>query len=1236
MKTRKARFTFAVLALLVGCGGGSGDDGGKGNPNGAIAGPPDKRTDTSACIISADCPGGQHCDLGECIQSCNKVDPCSGELTCSPRGRCIEEGKADEDPPPSTTFKGEVSVAQTDYLLTDRDRKLEIALETSSSEPVRYRVEVNAPHLRIGAPRGEFTGKKTIVLDVVTDGLKGRDVGGSVRIITSLGEVVVNAPIHVGLTGAYKGALRYDGGPVYLGDVQLSLDMIESGGEVKVRVDSRTTVLFPTTSSGETTGRGSFTLDKGADITLVQYVPKTLGGARNRFGRDVGRKLRLLLKPGDRGELVGTFEETIYGLFSLPTKLTGKVSLAYQPNSKDPVFEPGTEPAMPAAPVAGVFLSPSEVFGWTAGSCEQLICNSSTCIDPRTAVSSAETTYAKPLNDTMVKRTVDPSKPPSSDPIATSTEPFTMIADACRSASKATSKAGYDASTWRCGLPTAVACALPVAAKAAATDSELGRAFGRMTLKSVAPALLVAKDEVVRALSESFTAGGVLKEKQRYDAAMTALAPAAQWILQPAVLEQLRSLTAAAAKGTDPATGDTSTENDTYPAARALADLFVTTASIDGERARLDAVAEAGAQDANAKKAQERAVVSFLEAAALSEILTRWSTTPKSVGAKMLGMLTPLDAGFTALRMGANVFGVPTGFMPFVYRPTDTVKGATNFEQMLAIAGTDLKSEATLESAFFANKREYDRNAANLQTALKDLRLGFDSRLKDFCGEGFDPAAIVKPEDWSTCGATGTGEVAVLKLDIESANLRVKAAQTRLEGINKKVQIDVKRLAETQAVHADTIHFIDQTGKEVRALTFMQGLYDAMIESAKVASGAQLLNFGAPLAEAAVVGAVAVMKANLTDRKAQLETALSMKHAESAAKIEMINALADIQKQLVDAAAAAVDVDQELLVVLQTNLKLRNALTSAKNLLAERQKAYALVEKDPQNDPSFRILRDQQAMSLLRTRADAQKQMFLAASALSYEINTKIPGLEGAVMNANNASALDQLSDCLSKIYNRYRVAYGSPQDYAATVSVRKLLGINGPRVDSVTGVTLSEGEQFRRLLLQNQNLDGKGGVGIAFATNLQPGNGLWSSDVCNDRLTTVQAQIVGDFLGDNQAQVNLSLTGGAYMRGCDGDRIETWMLGRPGADASSGFAVLQSGVNTFGDAPSPNTSLFGQSVARASWKVVIPGASSAPSNADLDLSKIEDIVLKLGHAALPRKSTPVSVDLSCLATIGK
>ncbi|HMR75764.1 MAG TPA: hypothetical protein PKD61_11635, partial [Polyangiaceae bacterium] len=77
----------------------------------------------------------------------------------------------------------------------------------------------------------------------------------------------------------------------------------------------------------------------------------------------------------------------------------------------------------------------------------------------------------------------------------------------------------------------------------------------------------------------------------------------------------------------------------------------------------------------------------------------------------------------------------------------------------------------------------------------------------------------------------------------------------------------------------------------------------------------------------------------------------------------------------------------------------------------------------------------------------------------------------------------------------------------------------------------------------------------------------------------------------------------------------------------------VQAGVNDFGDA-GQNASLFGQSVARAQWQLIIPGSQDAPSNADLDLNQLEDIVLELTHKALPRQSAAVNVDVSCLGAV--
>jgi hypothetical protein len=242
-------------------------------------------------------------------------------------------------------------------------------------------------------------------------------------------------------------------------------------------------------------------------------------------------------------------------------------------------------------------------------------------------------------------------------------------------------------------------------------------------------------------------------------------------------------------------------------------------------------------------------------------------------------------------------------------------------------------------------------------------------------------------------------------------------------------------------------------------------------------------------------------------------------------------------------------------------------------------------------------------------------------------MNHDLSTLEVAVQRARNYTTLNKLQGCLDSMFDQFNELYSSPQPFSTTVSVRKLFGIKGPRTDEVTGKTLSEGEQFRSYVLNNQSLDADGTLRIQFSTNLMPGNGLWSTETCIDKISEVQAQLVGDFLGDNEAQVDIALSGTSVLRTCDTNELRDWNLD------SNSIAVIQAGVNTFGDVTS--TSLLGQSVARATWTLSIPGSEAAPANADVDVTKLDDIVLRIKHRAVPLQTTSAaSLDDSCLTDI--
>ena len=1012
--------------------------------------PPPPVSTHPPCVISADCPSGQYCDLEECVQECSTKVPCSGDLTCDPRGRCIPPGTTDKDPTPTGQSQGALTVTPTNVLLLGQAHSLVVTLRSTGSQPVRYRIAVSGAHLSVAQPSGQFSGSTNITIAVDPSKVVGQDADGTVSIYTSLGDAVVDAPIHAGVTGFYKGKMQYDGGPVSLGDTQVSLDLIESSGGVQARVDSADSLLFPSTTNGDATGHGAFNTSNGVDATVAQVYPALFGGAANPFKRDVGRSVRFQVKPDTLGGLDGTFQETIVGLFAEPITTTGHVSLSYVPSAGVPSFSVAAAPQMPPSPSSKATVDSQSVLGFSTGGCAGIGIWIGT---------SNQTDYALPLQTAFNAQT-------SSNPA----QPFfENIASSCVQALKAP-----DLATWNntplaqpCGLPAGVACQLQWDVLShPPSDPTWGPQVGALTAQTLRAPLLVAKNEIVGAITDSFT-DGLSQELAHYTNAMSALQPYATWSVQPALLEFLRSMPATVAQG--PAATSTQSQDQTYPSVRALSDVFYTMALVEREQARINA-ASASASKNGAVGAQEQALLTYLEAATVSEILKQWGTAPSAVKAQFTGVLTPLDQGFSALAEGGNVFGVPDGYVPFVYRPSDSGKGATNFEQMLSIASNAVANEQAVETQFLADERAYDTAVSQLQQELSNVKVQYDERIAADCGTDFDIDAITGDDDpgWSNCGGPNQeGAVGQAVLTVQLANAALASAQSRIQGQKQKIQIDVNAQAQIQGIQSDTLSFISSTGQAIAATDFASGLVDAAIQTIQVASNASIDNLGAPLAEAAGVAVLGVMKAALTQQRDQLQTAQTMGIQMGQDQQQNVTAMANIQKEEIDLAQAVVDIDQQEIAAVQAQLQARDKLDEAKQIWEDRARQLAVIAQDPTHDPSYRLLADALSIQVVSARATAQQQLYLATSALEYEINTSIADAVGPAMNATNATNLGELQSCLLGIYNNSRVAYGSPQDYITTISVRQMLGITGPRKDPVTGVTLSEGDQFRQLLLK-------------------------------------------------------------------------------------------------------------------------------------------------------------------------
>lgn len=1209
---------LSLGAMACGSGGSHGasaaptvDQQGSGENPSVPAEPPKPAKGSDACIISADCAAGLHCDLGECVQECNSEQACDKGLSCSVRARCIKPDAQDEDPAPVTEHTGTVKAEASSLELDERDSDFEVKLESDSDALVTYRVEVKAPFLTLeDDERGEFAGSLRLKFSVDPSAASGNLASGVVIVHTSLGDVAVNPSIRVGLTGRYQGTMRYTAGKTPLGDVGVAFDMLDRGGNVQVRVDPERSMTFPEAAGGAVTGRGVFTFTDGLALTLSQVVADDFGGERNHFKRPIGRRISFALKPTGAGKLEGTFEEKVYGITQQPLSLSGTAYLEPTNQAEPEAFTLGTAPVMPSAQ-QNAFPSASIFTGWSESDCFSDCENAGdrvSCIG-----STIEPTYYQHLADSLAGQ-------------RTGSDPLEDLSKACETELAATNTSSYKSIGYRCASIPPLACSLARLAGGSWTTAQLPSAraaFNRLTARMLAPALFVAQDDIATGLKRSLLEGASA-EAESFTAARTALQAPATYAFSSGLLGYLKTLPLDVAKG-DPSSADPTQTN--YPAARALSRLVYVLQTLDGEESRADATDVAGKLTDKLERAQSRGVLGFFEAATLASVMDAWNNPP-NIGGEFVGALTLSDRGFASLQQGAALFGVPEGQVPLIYDPARPQP--TNFEQVLEVrAKPALDQFQADQTAFESADREFEQNEARLADETESVRRTYEDQIVSICGTAFDVESVKTDSDWATCGADGTGEFSELSLDISQAYLRLQASQSRIQGMKQKYAIDQKRLADTQQVKADQMQFIDAQGKKLQGLDIADGVVNAAEKAISVAANSSVLNFGTPYALAAVTAVLEVQRTSITVARQQVETAQQLRTVADESKVELITGLGELQKQLIDIAQLELEMEQDTLAITQADLHRRNTLDHAKHLAEERLRSLTRIGQSPATDPTFRILQTQQALQAVTSRTEAQRWLYRAGRALEYEINTSLgSALPQAVLGAYSSSQAERLSRCLTGIFNDYSAEFGVAQEFATTVSVREMLGFTGPRTDNVTGATLSEGDLFRQWILRNENVDSQGNVMVTFSTNLQPGNELWSSNVCDDKIATVQAQLVGDFQGDNEAEIQIGLEGSSILRRCDSDELVNWSID------SSAQAVIQAGVNTFGEAK-PNSSLFGESVARATWKVVIPAGTVAPANSDLDLKSLDDIVLKVTHHALPRRNKSLPVSIACLGTVG-
>ncbi|MFH0900459.1 MAG: hypothetical protein V2A73_07505 [Pseudomonadota bacterium] len=1204
----------AAASATAGCGGSE-----ETAPNPDAAPQPDATTTPEPyappaegapeCELSADCPAGTHCDLGECVQSCNTEQACdTASVYCSERGRCSTT-PADTDPPPEETKRAEVSVVGEPMVeVGEKDATVRLRLmATPASETVRYRIDPRVAWLRAAEPRGSFSDVLDVSLAVDRTGLATGVHHGTVVVHTSAGNVAAAYVLVQGVTGVYQGSLEY-AKPRPLGSVPLRIEVVEESGAVKLRFDPTIAATIPSEASGAGVTASATWKDGKLTGSLVQRFAASDLGSERLFDREVGRDMRFELKASTGGGLEGTFEESWIGLLPNAVKVSGSIVLGRRLDRQPGSFVVSSPPSLPANPTVTppALDAPCIEEARKAAKLLPGACDSDSSGEELVSCGNAiRAKGAKLESETSGLLINEPSRG------------YASFVDRCKTEQVSTDSATSSDSV-ACIRTANLVCAEALFAVAAGKGLSEGlQGIGKVASDYAAVGGLLLND----ALVETFRAP--------YEAEL------AETAVEKAMLNSLDGGRTLARNMLQRAFGlhilDTLQRTPTWAAAaesyrplRRLAHLLGRYRLAADERFSVK-MRGVGVDVQTLRQEMSIEALNLQLAVVVLAAIEQAQAAPAS---PELGLfveaLTALGKKYIGLSETTDPLGLPPGYVEFTYDPLRTSHGSTNYEQVLDSHLAELAAAEKDEADALDTSRSFDTSVNDLMRELDENRRSVNSRLVSICGPKAGSPA--EPE-LTACGQT-SGEVASARNQLEEELQNVQIATTRIHSQDARVEAEIQRANQVYGIRSDTMVFVDQTGKQMDAVTWKR----IHVETAQAALSAAASGSVAGLLGGAVSAGLNELRGRYEVQKERYARSQQMRIMESDREIEYLNAMASVKDMILQYAELTDDLTLAKIRALTAAIRINTLLEEVRSIKAEGDLAAAQAT-DPSrlaNDPTIRVLRDRAMAKAMTSRESALRGIYLAARAFELETNTTFPPIATDLVPARRASQIRAFVDCMQSHFNEFRRVFGVPQSKSEEVSLRtKVLGIHGPMTDSVTGAEISAAEQFRRVLLSPSNLGVDGSVGFHFSTNIAVDNGIFSTGVCNDQLRSIQVKIIGNGLGDNNASIRLTQGGTSYVRSCwsgqtgHQDQIDTYQI-------HARTVEIQAGVNAYPTAAVADTQLFGRSVAASEWVLTIPPGSAAPSNADLDLGGIEDLVFQIEHSYITLSSSPLTYDPMC------
>ncbi len=529
---------------------------------------------------------------------------------------------------------------------------------------------------------------------------------------------------------------------------------------------------------------------------------------------------------------------------------------------------------------------------------------------------------------------------------------------------------------------------------------------------------------------------------------------------------------------------------------------------------------------------------------------------------------------FDSITNDINYFGFSPEYMPF---PTLNGDSANAFEKVYAAAEKKLEFANNKEKVALSDNRSYETDSASFQSELINIRNNYENELGDLCGyikvKGVDGEkdklypAIPKYAylDEKTkylgnpCGYLGTGKIfqAMGKFEIELLNL--EDALGGLDDNQAEINIEVNRHNQfcerndkATGQYIETNDGETKIDKIINNIEMAQEIAGNTWDLAQgIAGGLESTNVIGSISANVVLGAGFAIKTvsdiatttainKMEDSRNALMNQQVKWDAENECEYDKIESNATIQTLLLDRGSIALESLKAQYRVRLAMAKISELRDKADKLISQQTETeqLAINIEASRNNPNVRIYKNDSIINADRAFYAAIKEAYKATKVFEYYTSSSYDKLSDLFLIRMVSHGDYNLENYLHELYDAFVVfeeEYGNPDNRLAIYSLKNDI-LNIPRMDT-NGVVYTENERNRMLhdkLLDGSLFDKNGYVVIPFKTSLS----RLSPITFNHKIKYLEAEIIGNNLGDKLGRVYLKQKGTSAVRPTEGDRL--------------------------------------------------------------------------------------------------